>query len=120
MYAIIKDLLKNEYFSMLDVISQQPLNSLICNFHKLSDEEAAYAKNPLTHIDFLIFSTIDKSPMLAIEVDGYAYHNDNIKQSQRDKLKDSVLEKYNIPLIRFSTTGSMEKEKLEKRLMELI
>ena len=92
MYALIKDLLKNEAFSKLDVISQQPLNSLICNFHKLSDEEAAYAKNPLTHIDFLIFSTIDKSPMLAIEVDGYAYHNDNIKQSQRDKLKDSVLE----------------------------
>lgn len=120
MYALINDLLKNEAFSKLDVISQQPLNSLICNFHKLSDEEAAYAKNPLTHIDFLIFSTIDKSPVLAIEVDGYAYHNDNIKQSQRDKLKDSVLEKYNIPLIRFSTTGSMEKEKLEKRLMELI
>ena len=77
-------------------------------------------KNPLTHIDFLIFNVIDKSPVLAIEVDGYAYHNDNIKQSDRDKLKNSILEKYNIPLIRFNTTGSMEKEKLEKRLMELI
>ena len=119
MYALISDVLKSEVFSKFDVVSHQPLNAIICNFHKLSDEETAYAKNPLTHIDFLIFNVIDKSPVLAIEVDGYAYHNDNIKQSERDKLKNSVLEKYNIPLIRFSTTGSMEKEKLEKKLMEL-
>ena len=119
MYALISDVLKSEVFSKFDVVSHQPLNAIICNFHKLSDEETAYAKNPLTHIDFLIFNVIDKSPVLAIEVDGYAYHNDNSKQSERDKLKNSVLEKYNIPLIRFSTTGSMEKEKLEKKLMEL-
>lgn len=120
MYALINDVLKSDVFSKFDVISHQPLNAIICNFHKLSDEETAYAKNPLTHIDFIIFNVIDKSPVLAIEVDGYAYHNDNIKQSDRDKLKNSILEKYNIPLIRFNTTGSMEKEKLEKRLMELI
>lgn len=120
MYALINDVLKSDVFSKFDVISHQPLNAIICNFHKLSDEETAYAKNPLTHINFIIFNVIDKSPVLAIEVDGYAYHNDNIKQSDRDKLKNSILEKYNIPLIRFNTTGSMEKEKLEKRLMELI
>ena len=120
MYALINDTLKSDVFSKFDVISHQPLNTIICNFHKLSQEEFEYAKNPLTHIDFLIFNVIDKSPVLAIEVDGYAYHNDNVKQIQRDKLKNSVLEKYNIPLIRFSTTGSMEKEKLENKLMELL
>ncbi len=120
MYALINNILKNDVFSKFDVISHQPLNAIICDPYKLSDEETAYAMNPLTHIDFLIFNTIDKSPVLAVEVDGHTYHNDNIKQRERDKLKNSVLEKYNIPLMRFSTTGSMEKEKLEKKLMELI
>jgi len=58
--------------------------------------------------------------VLAIEVDGYSFHKQGTKQSGRDVIKDAILEKYDIPLIRFSTTGSQEKERLHDKLNEII
>lgn len=78
------------------------------------------AKNDWTHVDFLIYKTIDKSPVLAIEVDGFKYHKESSKQAKRDELKNIIFEKYDIPLYRFSTTGSNEKEKLTQILHEKI
>ena len=86
---------------------------------KLKDEEAKYALNPLTHLDFALYNKISKKILAAIEVDGYTYHKAGTKQSERDVLQNSVLEKYEIPLLRFSTTGSGEKERLEDLLLGL-
>ena len=57
--------------------------------------------------------------VLAIEVDGYYYHREGTKQQERDKLKDKILEKYEIPLIRFNTTGSEEKKLLGEKIREI-
>jgi hypothetical protein len=35
-------------------------------------------------------------------------------------MKNEILDKYNIPLLRFNTTGSQEKEKLEDELIKLL
>ncbi|WRK55048.1 hypothetical protein SD457_09625 [Coprobacillaceae bacterium CR2/5/TPMF4] len=43
--------------------------------------------NPATHIDFLIYNTVSKKPVLAIEVDGYDYHKENTVQASRDLMK---------------------------------
>lgn len=40
-----------------------------------------------THIDFLIYNKISKIPLLAVEVDGYKYHQEGNKQKERDILK---------------------------------
>lgn len=64
-------------------------------------------------------SWLGKNPVLAIEVDGYEYHKLESRQAKRDATKNEILKKYKIPLIRFSTTGSEEKEKLTKVLREL-
>ena len=55
-------------------------------------------------------------PVLAVEVDGYAFHAANERQLERDAKKNEILKKYNIPLERFATTGSSEKERLEAAL----
>lgn len=120
MNGLIESVLAAEEFSKLDVVAHQPLNLIICNPHKLNDEETTYAMNPLTHIDFLIYNTIDKSPVLAVEVDGYAFHQEGSRQNERDKLKNAILEKYELPVLRFSTTGSGEEDKLKAKLRELI
>lgn len=62
---------------------------------------------------------MDKKMVLAIEVDGYYYHREGTKQQERDKLKDKILEKYEIPLIRFNTTGSEEKKLLGEKIREI-
>ena len=85
----------------------------------MTDEEKKYATNPLTHVDFALYSKITKRIMAVIEVDGYKYHKEGTRQAERDLLKDSILEKYDIPLLRFSTNGSGEKERLENLLLGL-
>lgn len=71
---------------------------------------------PLTHLQFLIYNKLGKSPVLAIEVDGFEYHKQGTLQEERDRVKDKILEKYNLPLLRFATNGSNEKVRLIERL----
>ncbi len=67
----------------------------------------------------MIYNKLGKNPVLAIEVDGYAYHQKGSRQYGRDQTKNKILEKYGLELVRFSTTGSGEREKLINKLIEL-
>lgn len=116
MYGVIRDVLSMEKYSKYDVVAHVPLRSMLLDLSRLSGRELSFASNHLTHVDFLIFSRLSHMPALAIEVDGFAYHNANDKQRERDAVKDSVLRKYGIPLFRFSTVGSGEKERLIQAL----
>ena len=42
----------------------------------MSESELKYAANYSTHLDFLIINRVSIQPVLAIETDGYSYHND--------------------------------------------
>ena len=119
MFALISDILK-EYNGEYECAIHIPLNMIIRDYNLMTTEEKKYAKNSWTHVDFLIYKTIDKSSVLAIEVDGLKYHKEGSKQAKRDELKNIIFEKYDIPLCRFSTTGSNEKEKLTQILHEKI
>lgn len=76
--------------------------------------------NSSTHLDFLIFNKISKKPLLAIEVDGYSFHKSGTRQAKRDRMKNSILDKYGIPYIRFATNGSNEKELLRQKLDSIL
>ena len=119
MYALLQDILE-KYNGSYEVASHVPLNMIIRDYSLMTNEEKKYAKNDWTHVDFLIYKTIDKSLVLAIEVDGFKYHKEGSKQAKRDELKNIIFEKYDIPLCRFSTTESNEKEKLTQILHEKI
>ena len=86
----------------------------------LDEKECQYAMNPATHIDFLIYNTVSKKPVLAIEVDGYDYHKENTVQASRDLMKNDILKLYEIPLLRFKTNGSCEKSKIIQELDKYI
>lgn len=119
MLILIKDILKSDSFSKLNVVMHVPLCSLLHDLSGLNSRELAFATNHLTHVDFLIFSRLTHQPTLVIEVDGFAYHNTE-KQRERDLLKDEILNKYNIPILRLSTTGSGERNKICSKLVELV
>jgi hypothetical protein len=70
--------------------------------------------------NLLIFYLISKIPLLAIEVDGYKYHKKDNKQKERDILKNNILSKYNIPLIRLTTNGSREESIIRSKLDEIV
>jgi superfamily I DNA and/or RNA helicase len=119
MYALIKEVLSNDNFSKYGVLLHFSVRNLIRDFSKLDEQEKKYASNPLTHLDFLIYNKLCKSPILAIEVDGFAHHKKGTRQAERDEMKDKILEKYNLPLLRFATNGSNEKQKLTSKLNEI-
>lgn len=119
MFGLIKQVLAEEKFLKYDVLLHFPIRQLIKDFSKLDEQETKYASNSLTHLDFLIYSKLSKSPVLGIEVDGFEFHKDGTKQANRDKMKDRILDKYNFPILRFRTIESNEKEKLTNKLNEL-
>ncbi len=120
-YALIEDLLHNNAaMQHLDVVCHLPLRWLIRDFSLLDENERRYADSVLTHVDFLIYNTVGKQPVLVIETDGYAYHRQGSRQRERDALKDRILALYGIPCLRLSTAGSDEKERIESRLTKLL
>lgn len=120
MYSLIEDIICANKYSSLDVVCNFPLNMLIKNPELLNEQECQYAMNPATHLDFLIYNRIGKKPVLAIEVDGYEYHKEDTVQASRDLLKNHIMELYEIPLLRFMTNGSGEKEKIIEMLDKLV
>ena len=119
MYALIHDVLSQENFSKYDVLLHFSLRNLIRDYSRLEEDETKYAHHPSTHLDFLIYNKLSKTPILALEVDGYEYHKQGTRQAERDRMKDIILEKYGLPLIRFATNGSNEKRILTDKLHEL-
>lgn len=117
-YNEIENILKNNY-NNLGIITHIPLFRILENKNLLNKDELKYAIHEWTHIDFVIYNKMDKKPSLAIEVDGYTFHKKSTAQSQRDELKNEILKKYNIPLIRLSTIGSDEKNIIKSKLDEL-
>lgn len=119
MYALINDVL-SEHYDGLRVLFRYPMYQLVEDLDGLDDRERVYISNPATHVDFLIYSNVSKSPILVIEVDGVTYHKPDSNQGKRDVIKNHILDILGLPYIRFATNGSREKEKLIEKLDELI
>ena len=96
------------------------LATLVRDYSALTTEEARYASNPLTHLDFLLFNKMDKKPIMAIEIDGTRYHAEGSRQAERDALKNSVMEKCGIPLLRLRTNESGEEKRIIEKLQSLL
>jgi len=120
MNFVIEKVLKLPEFQNLDKVMHQPLKMLIRNPEKLEDKECRFAMNILTHTDFVIFNKLDKMPVLVVEVDGYAFHANNPKQLERDKMKDTILQKYGIPILRMKTNESGEETRLCNKLSQIL
>ena len=106
-YDLLVKVLDELSWKNLSVVCHYPLAKIIFDWSLLTSQEKDYAKNALTHIDFLIYNSLTKQPMMAIEVDGWHYHNDKVVQQSRDRLKNQILEKYFLPLYRISTTDTI-------------
>ena len=120
MYGLIRKVLDDERFIRFDVAVHVPVKLIIRDMSKLDADEKRYAQNIATHVDFLIFDKIGKTLRLVVEVDGTAFHRKGTEQAKRDKKKNNILEKYELPYIRFRTDESGEHEKLITALSNVI
>jgi superfamily I DNA and/or RNA helicase len=90
------------------------LGKLVNILDIFNEEEKKYILHPWTHVDFLFYNKVTKKSLFVIEVDGIRYHEQKKKQVVHDKIKDRVLAMNNIPVFRFKTNESNEKERLKE------
>lgn len=119
-YSLLEVIL-SEYpeYNHLGILCHTPLRNVIRDWSLLNEDEKKYISHYSTHLDFLLINHVTKKPVLAIETDGYSFHNDETEQHRRDLMKNHILETYELPLLRLKTNESGEKEKVVLKLQSL-
>lgn len=107
-------LLNNIQFSSIDMVREYKLRDLIRDFQAFSEDEIQFIRHN-SRLDFLLYNKIDKAPVLAIEVDGVSFHDNELQQG-RDKKKNHILEIIGLPLLRLSTDGHNEEIRIIESL----
>lgn len=120
MYTQITLILREEPYTQYEVAIHVPLKVLLKDKNLLEENEKKYVNHPNTHIDFVIYEKVSRKVMLCIEVDGVGFHQEGSKQHERDQIKNYILEKYGITLLRFKTDGSNEEQVIREKLLSLI
>lgn len=99
----------------IEVVSHYPLKRLIADDRLLTEEEKVFTSSELTHVDFLLYNSITKKPILTIEVDGWAFHQSDV-QKKRDAMKDDILSKYRLKPLRISTFQAITVDSLSEMI----
>jgi very-short-patch-repair endonuclease len=122
MFGLICEVLNLERFSNYDVEQHSSLNKVFPkeSLNKLDCSLATYASYEETHVDFLIFNKLTGTPVLGVEVDGGFHRLDDPNRQENDQKKDAIFSAYGLPLKRFRTDGSGERETLEDALKEAL
>ena len=113
--VLLEEILAQPEYNRFSYTQGVLLRNLLNTVDFLSDEELLYVNNRAS-LDFVVYYKQDKSCKLVIEVDGFAFHENKPEQHRRDELKNSILAKYDIPLLRLATNGSGEREKIMRAL----
>jgi hypothetical protein len=113
--TLLHDLLAEAQYAHLTVTRQILLRNLLPDLAGLTPRQADYVRHRAS-LDFVIYNRVTNQPSLAIEVDGFAYHENDPKQLGRDELKDQILGKHQMPLLRLPTTGSGEERRIREAL----
>ena len=115
MDTILNDEFKKDEYRDYDYTRDGILKNLFRDNGNLTEEERRYFYNG-AKVDFVIYEKMDNKPVLFIEVDGFAYHENNPEQLKKDNLKDSICKKNNIDVLRFATNGTFSEEKIIKKV----
>jgi very-short-patch-repair endonuclease len=97
------------------VISQVLLQNLFPDPSRLTAAQRSYVQHRAS-VDFVVYNRVTNQPLMAIEVDGFAFHENNPAQRARDALKDEILAAHQMPLLRLPTTGSGEHQRIRQAL----
>lgn len=118
MNALLTSLFERPEYSRFGFIFEMPLKDIVSKkfIGELPAELAEYANRSWSHVDFTIYNRVTKEILFGIEVDGYNYHKKGTKQAERDLKKNQIFEIIGLPLLRLSTKGSGEEDKIKNQL----
>ncbi|UZX03630.1 AAA family ATPase [Arthrobacter sp. CDRTa11] len=114
-WTILGDILSQEQYAGLEAVPQVLVRNLVPRLADLTGGQAAFVRRR-SSVDIVVYNRVTRSPLLAIEIDGFAYHENNPVQLARDMLKNEVLAAVGLPLLRLRTTGSEEHKLITQAL----
>jgi hypothetical protein len=114
-WTVLNDIFTEPDYTHMTAIPQMLLKNLLPNLDRLTTDQAAYVKNRAS-IDFVVYNRVTNRPLLAIEVDGFEFHENKPAQLKRDALKNEILSVHDMPLLRLPTTGSGEPHRIRDAL----
>ncbi|WP_149136817.1 AAA domain-containing protein [Cupriavidus campinensis] len=111
---LLREAMSDDSCRALTFHSQIALNQVASSTNAaLTVQEQAFMRNRAS-CDFVLYFKVGKIPLGVIEVDGGSH--DMAEQAKRDALKNSILQKSNIPLLRLRTVESH----IEKRIAQFV
>ena len=110
---LIDRIIKESFYNQFSVQEQVRIKDITIDMSLFNNEETTYIQNNCS-VDFLIKDKVNQDIVCAIEVDGIKYHENNKQQLIKDAMKDSILTKSNILLLRLKTNGSNEEQKIKQ------
>jgi Superfamily I DNA and RNA helicases and helicase subunits len=117
-WTLLSEILPKSYPD-LECRYQLLIKNIFAKLDSLQEEERKYVHNGAS-VDFVLYHKLDRSPVLAIEVDGFAFHANNPRQLERDAMKDRIFHTFGLPLLRLPTTGSGEEQLIRKMLDQIL
>lgn len=114
-WTVLLEIIAEERYAHMTVSPQVLLQSLLPDLGRLTAAQRAHVQHRAS-VDFVVYNRVTNQPLLAIEVDGFAFHENNPDQRARDALKDEILDAHQMPLLRLPTTGSREQQRIRQAL----
>lgn len=97
--VLLEDILAEPQNKRYCFVHGMLLRNLLNTVDLLNDEELRFVNNRAS-LDFVVYYKQDKACALVVEVDGFAFHENNPEQLRRDALKDKILKTYGVPILR--------------------
>ncbi|WP_424160811.1 AAA domain-containing protein [Bacillus amyloliquefaciens] len=116
--SLLRDILSEEKFKKINFKREYRLKDLVNDTSHLHEDEKQFIKTA-ARVDFLLHYKMGNEPLGVIEVDGVAYHHSK-DQKRRDRIKNSILDKAGIPILRLRTNESREPERIQHFLNNLL
>jgi hypothetical protein len=114
-WTALTDILAKDRYAHLTVGYQVLVRNLLVDLSRLTPRQEAFVQRRAS-VDFVVYNRVTNHPLLAIEVDGFAFHENNPAQLERDTLKNEILQIHQMPLLRLPTTGSGEDQRIRPAL----
>ena len=114
-WTVLHDIIAEQRYAHMIACPHVLLRNLLPELGRLTPAQRAYIQHRAS-VDFVVYNRVTNQPLLAIEVDGFAFPKNNPDQRARDALKDEILDAYQMPLLRLPTTGSREQQQIRREL----
>ena len=97
------------------MVFQVRLRDLVPDLTLLSERQRKFVRST-SAVDFVVYHAVTRRALLAIEVDGTAFHEDKPVQLRRDGIKESILRLCGVKVLSFQTNGSDEEGRMRQEL----